>query len=114
MRPGLEKVRSENPQEYAANGGAVSIQCAQYLIDYAANLKAIGFDFISLASPANSDHGVKAHQIMLGMFSDNFICIIEDIKLSHVDKQKLKRVIAMPLLVNGVDSAQVSILAESE
>lgn len=112
IRTGLEKVRSENPQEYAANGGAVSIQAAQYLIDNAANLKAIGFDFISLASPANPDHGVKAHQIMLGMFSPNFICIIEDMQLAHIDKTALQRVFALPLRVKGIDSAQVTVLAE--
>ncbi|MDH2924981.1 kynurenine formamidase [Nicoletella semolina] len=114
IRTGLEKVRLVNPQEYAQNGGAVSIQAAQYLINNAANLKAIGFDFISLASPAHPEHGIKAHQIMLGMFSEHFICIIEDMKLSQVNKQRLKRVLALPLLVNGIDSAQVTILAESE
>ncbi|HBO38650.1 MAG TPA: cyclase [Pasteurellaceae bacterium] len=112
IRTGLEKVRSENPQEYASNGGAVSIGAAQYLIENAGNLKAIGFDFISLASPANPDHGVKAHQIMLGMFSNNFICIIEDMQLAHIDKTMLKRVFALPLRVKGIDSAQVTVLAE--
>lgn len=46
----LRALRSENPQQYAENGVAVSIQAAKFLIDYASNLKAIGFDFISLAS----------------------------------------------------------------
>lgn len=114
IRTGLENVRSKNPQEYAANGGAVSIEAAQYLIDNAANLKAIGFDFISLASPAHPDHGIKAHQIMLGMFSDNFICIIEDMRLAELDKNKLKRIFALPLRVKGIDSAQVTVLAEYE
>lgn len=111
IRTGLEKVRSENPLEYAKNGSAVSIQASQFLIDYCANLKAVGFDFISLASPSHPDHGVKAHQIMLGMFSENFICIIEDMKLAHLDKARLKHVYAMPLVVKGIDSGQVSILA---
>lgn len=113
IRTGLEKMRSIDPQSYAAKGCAVSIDAAQYLIDYAPNLKAIGFDFISLASPANPEHGVKAHQIMLGMFSQAFICIIEDMKLSALDKRHLQRIFAMPLIVNGIDSAQVSVLAET-
>lgn len=112
IRTGLEKVRSQNPQEYAVNGSAVSIQAAQYLIDNAANLKAIGFDFISLASPAHPEHGVKAHQIMLGMFSENFICIIEDMQLAHINKTVLQRVFALPLRVKGIDSSQVTVLAE--
>ncbi len=112
IRTGLEKVRLQNPQEYAANGSAVSIQAAQYLIDNAANLKAIGFDFISLASPAHPEHGVKAHQIMLGMFSENFICIIEDMQLAHINKTVLQRVFALPLRVKGIDSSQVTVLAE--
>lgn len=112
IRTGLEQLRAEDPQQYAANGGAVSIQAAKYLIDHASNLKAIGFDFISLASPANPDHGVEAHQVMLGMYKDNFICIIEDMKLSQLNNKNLKRVLAMPLLVKGIDSAQVTVLAE--
>lgn len=112
IRTGLEQLRSDSPQQYAENGGAVSIQAAKYLIDHASNLKAIGFDFISLASPANPEHGVEAHQIMLGMYKENFICIIEDMKLSQLDSKTLKRVLAMPLLVKGIDSAQVTILAE--
>ncbi|MXN89416.1 cyclase family protein [Pasteurella canis] len=112
IRTSLEQLRAKDPQQYAANGGAVSIQAAKYLIDHASNLKAIGFDFISLASPANPDHGVEAHQVMLGMYKENFICIIEDMKLSQLDSKTLKRVLAMPLLVKGIDSAQVTVLAE--
>lgn len=114
IRTGLEISRKENPQEYAKNGGAFSIQAAQYLIDHAKNLKAVGFDFISLASPAHPDHGVKAHQILLGMFGDDFICIIEDMTLAHLDKTKVKRIFALPLRVKGIDSAQVTVLAEVE
>lgn len=112
IRTGFEQLRKENPSEYAHNGGAVSIQCAEFLIENAANLKAIGFDFISLASPAHPEHGVKAHQIMLGMYSPNFICIIEDLTLADVNKTTLKRIFALPLRVKGVDSAQVTVLAE--
>lgn len=111
IRTGSEHIRASNPQQYAHNGGAVSIQAAQYLIDHASNLKAIGFDFISLASPSHPEHGIKAHQILLGMYGDEHICIIEDMKLSHVNAKQLKQVLAVPLLVNGIDSAQVTVLA---
>ncbi|MDH3000581.1 cyclase [Chelonobacter oris] len=112
IRTGLEKVRYSNPQNYAAKGCAVSISAAQYLIDHAPNLKAIGFDFISLASPSNPEHGIKAHQIMLGMSNENFICIIEDMKLAHIDQYRLNKIFALPLLVKGIDSSQVTVLAE--
>ena len=108
----LEALRKRDPQTYAARGCAFSINAARYLLDHAPHLKAVGFDFISLASPANAAHGVKAHQILLGMYSDAYICIIEDIALAHIDASRLRRVIAMPLRVRGVDSGQVSILAE--
>lgn len=112
LRTGLEALRAAEPQEYAANGCAFSIDGAQYLLDHAPHLKAVGFDFISLASPANAEHGVKAHQILLGAFSDDYICIIEDMALAHLDARRLKRIFALPLRVAGVDSAQVSIVAE--
>lgn len=113
IRTGLEKVRQESPEIYAKNGGAVSVEAAKYLIDHASHLKAIGFDFISLASPAYPAHGVEAHQVLLGMYQpSHYICIIEDMKLSQVNKAKLKKVLALPLRVEGVDSAQVTVLAE--
>ena len=112
LRTGLEALRKHDPQTYAARGCAFSINAAQYLLDHAPHLKAVGFDFISLASPSHPDHGVKAHQILLGMYSKHYICIIEDMALAHIDAYRLQRVIAMPLRVQGVDSAQVSILAE--
>ncbi|TDQ59387.1 kynurenine formamidase [Mesocricetibacter intestinalis] len=114
IRTGLEKLRMQHPNQYATKGVAVSVQTARYLMEHAANLKALGFDFISLASPDHPEQGIKSHQIMLGMFSHHFICIIEDMKLSAVDKTRLKRIFAMPLLIRGIDSAQVCILAESE
>ena len=112
LRTGLEALRKHDPHTYAARGCAFSINAAQYLLDHAPHLKAVGFDFISLASPSNAEHGVKAHQILLGMYSKHYICIIEDMALAHIDAYRLQRVIAMPLRVQGVDSAQVSILAE--
>lgn len=113
LRTGLEALRVAEPREYAANGCAFSIDGAQYLLDHAPHLTALGFDFISLASPANAEHGVKAHQILLGKFSGgNYICIIEDMALAHLGARRLKRVFALPLRVVGVDSAQVSIVAE--
>ena len=112
LRTGLEALRKRDPQTYAARGCAFSINAAQYLLDHAPHLKAVGFDFISLASPSHPDPGVKAHQILLGMYSKHYICIIEDMALAHIDAYRLQRVIAMPLRVQGVDSAQVSILAE--
>lgn len=112
IRTGQEEIRQQNPQQYAEAGCAVSIAAAEYLIQNAPNLKAVGFDFISLASPAQPEHGVKAHQVMLGMFNENFICIIEDMKLSHINAAQLEKAFAMPLLVKGIDSAQVTILAQ--
>ena len=112
LRTGLEALRHSEPQEYAARGCAFSIDGAQYLLDHAPHLKAVGFDFISLASPSNAAHGVEAHQILLGMYSDAYICIIEDMALAHIDANHLHRIIAMPLRIRGVDSGQVSILAE--
>ena len=72
----------------------------------------LGVWLLWLASPANAAHGVKAHQILLGMYSDAYICIIEDMALAHIDANHLRRIIAMPLRIRGVDSGQVSILAE--
>lgn len=111
IRTGLEKYRASLPKIYAEEGCAVSIQAAEYLIKNTPNLKAIGFDFISLASPAHPEHGVKAHQILLGMYSENYICIIEDMKLSKLDNRKIQKLFTMPLNVKSIDSSPVTVLA---
>lgn len=112
IRSGFECLRQKDNRAYANEGPAVSSRAAQWLTQGFPNLKAIGMDWISLTSPLHAEDGVKAHQIMLGKFGAKPILIIEDIALQDVQAERLKRVFVMPLFIEGIDSAPVTILAE--
>lgn len=78
------------------------------------NIKAIGFDFISLSPYQNREIGRKAHQSFLNPDGENSpILIIEDMDLSP-DLSGLKQVLAFPLRIEGIDSAPCTIIGVFE
>jgi arylformamidase len=114
IRSGFSENRTKEPSRYASEGPGMSAASCQYLMDHFPSLKAIAMDWISLASFAHMDEGVLAHQYLLGKFHDHFICIIEDLNFAELEASKLKKVISLPLFVEGIDSAPVTVLAELE
>lgn len=112
IRTGFWKLRIAAPDVYEQNGPGVSSRTARYLMDHFTDLKAIGLDFVSLASFSDPADGNLAHRYMLGTFHPHFICIIEDINLSAYPLEGVQRVGAMPLLIEGTDSCPVTMWAE--
>ncbi|MDY5648602.1 MAG: cyclase family protein [Lachnospiraceae bacterium] len=114
IRTGYGKLRSEDPEEYKYNSPSVSKRTARYLMDhFGGKLKSICFDFLSLASPVDqSDDGAVAHQTMLGMFDENYICIIEDADLADIPEVPLKAAASVPLFMTGTDSGPVTMWVE--
>lgn len=49
-----------------------------------------------MQTPSDTDDGNIAHKWLLGKWTDNFICIIEDADLSDVDADKLVKVVGLP------------------
>ncbi len=112
IRSGFAAQRVNSPERYAAEGVGISSRACKYLMDHFPRMKAIGMDWISLASYVHGEDGVLAHQYLLGMFHDHYICIIEDLHFDEIDKAKLKRIFAVPLFIEKADSAPVTVLAE--
>jgi kynurenine formamidase len=113
IRTGFSAERSRNPARYASEGPGVHSSTSRYLIEQFPQLKALGLDFLSLASYSDQTDGVLSHQYMLGAFNPECFClIIEDIDLSELVPEKLLRVLAFPLLVDGLDSAPATVIAE--
>lgn len=112
IRTGNGAYRFTDSKRYSEEGVAFSEGAAKYLVTNFKNIKAVGFDFISLGSPVHGDLIVSAHRHILGTFTDNFICVIEDVNLSELDAKSLRKVICLPLFISGIDGAPVSILAE--
>ena len=69
-------------------------------------------DWISLASPLDIKDGHKAHQILLGTEGNAPILIIEDLDLRGLDNESLETVFALPLFVEGIDSAPVTVVVK--
>ncbi len=111
IRTGFEAIRYSDNKCYSERGPYVSAAAAKLIVQKWSHLKAIGLDFISLSSPLNLPEGVKAHQTMLGMQGDSPVLIIEDVKMADIIGEKLEEVIVSPLLVEGIDSAPVTIMA---
>jgi arylformamidase len=112
IRSGFSEQRVHNPARYASEGPAMSAEACKYLMDYFPNLKAIALDWISLASYVHPEDGVLAHQYLLGKFHNHYICIIEDLLFEGLDNKTLKKVWSIPLFVEEIDSAPVTVLAE--
>jgi kynurenine formamidase len=113
IRTGFEKVRKEQPEIYQNEGPYLEPDACLYMVNTFKNLRTVGFDFLSIGSPCN-DKAADAHQNLLGFNTEKFITGIEDMKLSDLGSHKINSVIAAPLRVAGVDSSQVSVIADLE
>lgn len=111
IRTGFWRIREEDSKTYENHGPAVSSRTAKYLVERFPDLKAIALDFVSLASYSDSADGDLAHQHMLGMYHDHFICIIEDVNLSQAPSGRLISAAAIPLMIEGIDSSPVTMWA---
>lgn len=111
IRSGFESVRSSDNEAYSCRGPCLSAAAARLIVDRWPQLKAVGMDWISLSSPLHLEDGIRAHQIMLGLHGNRPVQIIEDVALAAVDAARLEKVFVMPLFVEGIDSAPVTILA---
>ena len=115
VRTGFEPYRESDPAFYAAEGPAYSCEACRYLAEhFVGSLKAVAMDFISLASPLDTADGDEAHRWMCGSYTDGNIFIIEDVKMSHINKDALKKAAAVPLYMHDVDSSPVTMWVEEE
>jgi kynurenine formamidase len=112
LRTGFSRYRTEDPARYGSEGPGISPDCAEYLVSSFKKLKAIAVDFVSIASYRDQAGGNETHRILLGGRDGHYICAIEDVNLAVVNPGALKRVIALPLFVGGIDSAPVTIIGE--
>lgn len=112
VRSGFSAMRASDNRAYSGEGPAISARAAELIVERYQNLKAVGMDWISLSSPLHLEDGIRAHQIMLGKTGAEPVLIIEDIDLSGLDPDTLETVFALPLFIEGIDSAPVTILAK--
>jgi kynurenine formamidase len=86
----------------------MSVHGASYLAGHFPRLRAIGLDTISLASMQHLEEGLEAHRILFRGDGRRFL-IIEDMNLDF-DLSQLRRVIALPLFIEGIDSSLCTVM----
>jgi len=97
-----------NTNEYWEKGYGFHPETALFLKNNFPNLKAIGFDLISLNSYQNRPIGREAHKAFL---IENDILIVEDLDLREITaKTKIIQLILAPLLIEDADGAPCTIL----
>lgn len=99
-------------EKYWRYGLGFDIGTAKFIKSKFPNLRAIGFDLISLSSYQERKVGRKAHFEFL---IENDILILEDVDLRKVSaKTKIKELIVAPLRFEHADGAPVTLLANIE
>jgi kynurenine formamidase len=113
LRTGWAAHRSVDPARYATDGPLLSPAAARWLIDEHPRLRAIATDAISIGSPRFPEASVATHHALTGVGRDDrrYVLIYEDVALPP-GLDRVARVFAWPLFVEGSDGSPVTIVAE--
>lgn len=110
LKSGFERFRGR--KAYWNNNPGLSPSVGIWLRAHRPNLRAIGFDFISLTAFQHREIGRIAHREFLDPAKEGKpIMIVEDMKLSGIVVSPRQLIIA-PLLVENSDGSPVTIFAE--
>lgn len=107
IKTGFGKFRME--EKYWKYNPGFSPKLANILRIQFPLLRFIGMDFISLTSFQNRELGREAHRSFLG--GEHPIMLIEDMDLSQLNTSPIS-IHCLPLMINGLDGAPVTIIAE--
>lgn len=111
---GFSALRTTDVPTFEQKGPGIGSDCAAWLVENCPALKALAVDFVSLASFSDQEDGNKTHRTLFRGKDGRFICGIEDVNMAPVLGKKLKKVMALPLMIQGIDSAPVTVVAETE
>jgi kynurenine formamidase len=108
VKTGFQRFRESDRLLYSTRNPGFSEDAAKYIRDEFPNLRAVGFDFISLSAVQHRSEGRAAHGILL---RGRRFLIIEDMDLSNCSSAP-RSIFVLPLRMEGVDSAPCSVLGE--
>jgi len=109
LNTGWAKLRGTD--NYSCHNPGLHPEIGLWLRRLYPEIRAIGFDLVSISSYQNREMGRKAHQAFLDPDGyGNPILIIEDMFIPDVaDPYSLERVLVAPIKVSGIDSAPCTI-----
>lgn len=108
IRTGFGKIRPVDPERYRLFGPGFSASAASYIAEKFPRLRGLGMDTVSLAAMQEEDEGVEAHRILLG--NGRRFLLIEDLNLD-LDADSLCEIVALPLLIDGIDGSPCTVIA---
>lgn len=109
LKTEFQKLR--NFDAYWSDNPGLSPDLGIWLRKKRPNLKAVGFDFISLSSFKNRPLGRKAHwEFLCSTGPGKPLRIIEDMKLDELTESP-KMVVAAPALVESADGSPITVIA---
>lgn len=111
IKTGNEALREKDVEAYKFRGPSAHPGFCEYLVKNFDNLLCIGLDCLSLGSVCN-DYATEAHHWLLGYYTDKFITVIEDMKMSPLEGKEIESITVLPLRMIGIDSSPVTIVAE--
>ncbi|MDD5423155.1 MAG: cyclase family protein [Candidatus Omnitrophica bacterium] len=96
---------------YAEENPFLDPSAAKLIREGFAAIKAIGIDTISIASATDRERGRESHRILLkdDSFGTGPVLIVEDMMIPE-GLSRLKSVIVLPVMVEGLDSAPCAVL----
>lgn len=104
--------RFRNHRKYVYQNPGIHPEVAVYLRKKCHNLRAIGIDWLSIASIKNRELGREAHRTFLGSAgAGKPLFIVEDMRILP-KLSGLRRLIISPIVISGIDSAPCTILGE--
>jgi len=111
IRTGFYKYRGS--EKYRLCNPGISPETAEWIRRNHPAIRAIGIDTISISAFQKREVGRRAHQILLKSngFPGDPVLLIEDLNLSG-EFNKLKKVYAIPLFIEGVDSMTCTVIGE--
>lgn len=117
IRTGFGAIRNSDPKKYQMESPAISARGCEYLVkSFGGKLNTVCLDVQSLGNASDtSGDGVEAHRWMLGAYTDEFICVIEDANLAAIEPgARLVAAGSLPLILAGADGGPVTAWVETE
>lgn len=113
IRTGFGTLRDTDPHRYVNRSAYLSPEAARLIADDLPSVRAVAIDTLSIGSAAHSQEGCETHRILCGNGRQDgrFVLIYEDVRMDHLRTTPL-RVWGLPVLVDGLDSAPVIMVAE--
>lgn len=111
IRTGYGRFRRTDPNRYSRFSPCLSPEAARFIVEELKSVRCIGVDMVSIGSPAFPQETVETHRILTGYYGSRPVLIIEDMDLEG-ELTGLRRVIVVPLYVEGIDSAPCTVLGE--